>query len=83
VEDAWAAHYDRAGNQLWIRQLGTAQLDAVGCAAPDGAGGVCLGGKTAGSLGGPSAGGFYVAGSTGGSPSGTGLTDALHFTICP
>jgi catechol 2,3-dioxygenase-like lactoylglutathione lyase family enzyme len=54
--DAWLAHYDSAGNQLWIRQLGTSRGDEAWAAAPAGAGGVYVGGCTGGSLGGPSAG---------------------------
>jgi hypothetical protein len=52
------AHYDNAGNQLWIRQLGTAADDIAYAAASDGAGGVILTGLTSGRLGGPSAGIF-------------------------
>jgi uncharacterized lipoprotein YmbA len=55
-EDAWLAHYDGAGNQLWIRQLGTSVFDLVNAAAPDGSGGVYVGGHTGGSLGGTNAG---------------------------
>jgi hypothetical protein len=54
--DAWLARYDGAGNQLWIRQLGTSLNDIVRGAAPDGSGGVYVGGSTSGNLGGPSAG---------------------------
>jgi len=54
--DAWLARYDGAGNQVWIRQLGTSFYDAAFAAAPDGSGGVFLGGETSGSLGGPAAG---------------------------
>jgi catechol 2,3-dioxygenase-like lactoylglutathione lyase family enzyme len=56
VWDAWLARYDSAGNQVWIRQLGTSSEDAALAAAPDGSGGVYLGGQTLGSLGGPNAG---------------------------
>jgi hypothetical protein len=55
-DDAWLARYDGAGNQQWIRQLGTSGLEVARAAAPDGSGGVYLGGSTTGSLGGPSAG---------------------------
>jgi hypothetical protein len=51
--DAWLAHYDGAGNQLWIRQLGTDATDYAYAAAPDESGGVYVSGFTAGSLGGP------------------------------
>jgi hypothetical protein len=54
--DAWLARYDAAGNQLWIRQLGTSLDDDAFTAAPDGSGGVYVGGVTGGSLGGPQAG---------------------------
>jgi len=54
--DAWLAHYDGAGNQLWIRQFGTVGSEALPAVAPDGAGGVYVGGDTSGDLGGPSAG---------------------------
>ncbi len=57
--DAWLACFDSGGNQLWIRQLGTSSADYAVAAAPDGSGGVYLGGDTYfGSLGGTSAGGF-------------------------
>ena len=36
LEDAWLAHYDSAGNQTWIRQLGTPSHDRANGAAPDG-----------------------------------------------
>ncbi len=54
--DAWLARHDGAGNQLWIRQLGTHSADVIRASAPDGAGGVYVSGYTAGSLGGPNAG---------------------------
>ncbi len=54
--DAWLARYDGAGNRLWIRQLGSSSDDQISGAAPDGAGGVYVGGTTFGDLGGPSAG---------------------------
>jgi hypothetical protein len=55
-EDAWLARYDSLGNQLWVRQLGTGNVDSVRTASPDGSGGVYVGGFTLGSFGGPSAG---------------------------
>ncbi len=55
--DAWLARYDGAGSLLWIRQLGTSGFDDLVAAAPDGAGGVFVGGGTEGSLGGGSLGG--------------------------
>ncbi len=54
--DAFLARYDSAGNQLWIRQFGTSALEGADALAPDGAGGVMVGGVTRGSLGGPNAG---------------------------
>jgi hypothetical protein len=56
--DAWLAHYDSAGNQAWIQQLGTSASDSAHAAAPDGAGGTYVGGTTQGNLGGPNAGLF-------------------------
>jgi len=55
--DAWLARYDGAGNQLWIRQFGASTNDYTFAAAPDGSGGVYLGGETWGDFGGPVAGG--------------------------
>ena len=57
AEDVWLARFDSAGNQLWTRQLGTGSEDYMSWAAPDGAGGVYVGGSTEGSLAGPVAGG--------------------------
>jgi hypothetical protein len=56
--DAWLAHYDSAGNRLWIRQLGTGALDALNSSAPDGSGGVYVSGYTLGALGASSAGDY-------------------------
>ncbi|HVS17470.1 MAG TPA: hypothetical protein VMT18_02635, partial [Planctomycetota bacterium] len=56
-DDAWLARYDSAGNQLWIRQLGTSAADISYAAAPDGSSGVYVGGRTEGGLGGANAGG--------------------------
>jgi hypothetical protein len=55
-DDIFLAAYSRMGNQLWIRQLGTPAADTVAALAPDGSGGVYIGGTTGGSLGGPHAG---------------------------
>jgi hypothetical protein len=60
-DDAWLARYDGAGNQTWIRQLGSSGSDYARAAAPDGVGGVYVSGDTSGSLGGPSAGGYVDA----------------------
>ncbi|MEZ6014935.1 MAG: hypothetical protein R3F49_07475 [Planctomycetota bacterium] len=54
--DAWVALYDSGGGQVWIRQFGTSGDDRSNAAAPDGLGGVYLGGYTDGALGGPNAG---------------------------
>ncbi len=56
--DAWLARYDGAGNQIWIRQLGTSGSDYAWAAATDGSSGVYLSGSTSGALGGPIP-GFY------------------------
>ena len=57
ARDAWIARHDRAGSALWIRQLGTGEVDYALAVAVDGLGGVHVAGQTAGSLGGPNAGG--------------------------
>jgi hypothetical protein len=51
--DVWLARYDAAGNQLWIRKLGSSALDFAAAATMDGAGGVIVAGWTYGDLGGP------------------------------
>lgn len=56
ASDVWIAHYDSAGNQTWVRALGSAANDYAHAAAPDGAGGFYLGGESWGDLGGPNAG---------------------------
>ena len=55
--DVWFAHYDRAGNLRWIRQLGSSGYDCSDAAAADGSGGLFVAGFTTGSIGGPSIGG--------------------------
>ena len=56
--DAWFARYDGAGNQVWIRQLGTVGSDwASGC-SQDGLGGAYLCGSSDGGIGGTSHGGY-------------------------
>ncbi len=57
-DDAWLTRYDSAGNQIWVRQLGTSKDEWGMATAPDGAGGVYVSGYTDGSLGGPNAGGW-------------------------
>lgn len=54
--DAWIARYDSAGDRLWIDQFGSDKTDETIAAAPDGAGGVFIGGLTRGSFGGEHAG---------------------------
>src|SRR6185295_9001297 len=49
--DVFVAHYTIAGVRDWIRQIGTTALDNVYTAAPDGSGGVYVGGFTNGLLG--------------------------------
>src|SRR5205085_12391798 len=56
VNDAWLGRLDRAGNRAWLLQLGTAAEDLAYAAAPDGAGGVFVGGSTRGSLAAPNQG---------------------------
>ncbi len=56
--DVWLAHYDSAGNQTWIRQLGSSAWDVPYATATDGSGGVFVSGSTVGSLGAPNAGGW-------------------------
>lgn len=54
--DAWYAHVDATGNTLSLLQFGTTSEETLAAAAPDGSGGVFLGGSTRGSLAGPIAG---------------------------
>lgn len=54
--DAWVARIDANGQQMWIRQLGTATAEISFAAATDGAGGVYVAGTTTGALGGGHAG---------------------------
>lgn len=51
--DCTLARFDSAGARLWAVQFGTGVHDVAVAAAPDGAGGVFIGGRTGGSLGGP------------------------------
>jgi len=48
--DPWLARYDSAGNQLWVRQFGSSAPEYAQAAAPDGSGGVYMGGATWGNL---------------------------------
>jgi hypothetical protein len=58
--DAWLASFDALGNQVWIRQFGSAADDFVYAAAPDGNASVYLAGTTLGSVAGANA-GYYDA----------------------
>jgi hypothetical protein len=49
--DAWLMRYDAAGSPMWTYQFGTPELDAAEALAPDGAGGVYMGGYIGGSPG--------------------------------
>ncbi len=55
-EDAWAVKYDSNGNQLWLRQFGTASNERSNGIAVDGADNFYLGGYTTGDFGGNNAG---------------------------
>jgi hypothetical protein len=57
-QDAWLARYDGAGNQLWVRHLGSLGDDQGTGVEPDGSGGVYFSGFTDKVLGVSSAGGF-------------------------
>ncbi|MBW4681571.1 MAG: SBBP repeat-containing protein [Microcoleus vaginatus WJT46-NPBG5] len=50
--DAWVAKYDSTGNQLWVKQWGTAGADSAQNVGVDGAGNVYICGDTQGDLGG-------------------------------
>lgn len=54
--DAFLTKYDSAGTLLWSRQLGTSSDDWSFSVDVDGSGNAYIGGRTRGSLGGPSAG---------------------------
>ncbi|MEG4115239.1 MULTISPECIES: SBBP repeat-containing protein [unclassified Microcoleus] len=56
-QDIWATKYDSNGNQLWLKQFGTAESDSSSELALDSAGPLYLTGQTNGALGGPNAGG--------------------------
>jgi hypothetical protein len=51
--DAWIAHYDASGNQLFLRQVGTINWDDARSVASDGSGGLYVAGSTSGSFGAP------------------------------
>jgi hypothetical protein len=49
--DAWIGRFDSAGNQTWMRQLGSSAEDVAWAVAPDPSGGVYVSGHTFGLLG--------------------------------
>lgn len=49
--DAWVAKYDTSGNQIWIKQLGTAEYDYATNLTVDNLGNIFLTGFTEGTLG--------------------------------
>ncbi len=53
--DCFLARYDASGNQLWVRQFGTPELDNIQTIVGDGAGGVFVAGTTTGNLAAPAA----------------------------
>ncbi|MEM9799605.1 MAG: SBBP repeat-containing protein [Planctomycetota bacterium] len=59
-EDAWVARYDGAGNELWIRQLGSPTTELVRAVSTDSSGGVSVVGATDASFGAPNEGAFDV-----------------------
>jgi Beta-propeller repeat len=54
--DIYLARYDEDGNRLWTTRFGSSEFDYVGTLKADGLGGVYVGGRTAGDLGGSNAG---------------------------
>jgi Beta-propeller repeat len=48
--DVFLARYDPDGTRIWIRQFGTTEDDFASALAPDGSGGVFVGGSTRGTL---------------------------------
>lgn len=60
LADAWFGRFDASGNTLWLRQLGTGNIDDCNGVAADGQGGVFVAGDTLGALGGTTSGGKDV-----------------------
>ncbi|BAZ29714.1 hemolysin-type calcium-binding region [Cylindrospermum sp. NIES-4074] len=58
--DAWVAKYDNKGNQLWIKQFGTADYENSHSITVDSAGHVYVTGLTEGSLGGTNTGSYDI-----------------------
>ncbi len=56
----WLAHYDTAGNQLWLRQVDPTYTSLIWAAAPDGMGGVFVGGYTEGGIAAPNIGEYDI-----------------------
>ncbi len=56
--DAWAAKYDREGNQVWLEQFGTPDYDYSGSVSVDNFGSLYVTGVTEGSLGASNAGSY-------------------------
>lgn len=56
--DAWVARYDTSGNQVWLQQFGTPELEYTHNLTVDNAGHVYVTGLTEGSLGGINAGSY-------------------------
>lgn len=54
--DAWVARYDQAGNQIWIQQFGTQNVDQANAVTFDDAGSLYVTGATEGSFGDANAG---------------------------
>ena len=52
--DAWVARFDAQGQELWTVPFSTSQSEVATSIAPDGQGGVFVGGSTTGQLGGAS-----------------------------
>ncbi len=57
-EDVFLAKYDSGGNQQWIRQFGSANIDRSADVAVDGSGNIYICGSTLGNLNGGNAGGW-------------------------
>lgn len=56
LADGWIGRFDASGRRMWVRQVGTAQVDRVLALAPSKSGGCFVAGFTEGDLAGPNAG---------------------------